>query len=141
MKILVAYDGTLSSKDVLRHGLKKVHDNAGEVIVLHVFNRELLQYYDATPQVEDKLRSDFNLAAAEAESIIRQEGTGVRASIVQFDGSPERDLLRYAEEARVDMVLYPKTFTSLVKRYSAIMRKHGIAITPLALRIAEQCGK
>jgi hypothetical protein len=141
MKILVAYDGTLSSKDVLRDGLKRVHDSAGEVIILQVFNRELLQYYDATPQIEEKLRSDYNLAATEAQSIVRQEGNGVRASIVQFDGNPERDVLRYAEESCVDMVLYPKTFTSLVKRHGAALRTHGIAVTPLALRIAGQCAK
>jgi nucleotide-binding universal stress UspA family protein len=132
MKILVAYDGTLSAKDALRHGLKKVQDNGGEIIALHVFNRELLHYYDATPQVEDRLRWDFKVALDEAESIIRSEGNGVKASIVQFDGNPEREILRFVKEERVDMLLCPKTFTSLAKKYTTIMRERGLEIAPAA---------
>ena len=137
MKILVAYDGTLSAKDALRHGLKKVQDNGGEIITLHVFNRELLHYYDATPQVEDRLRWDFKVALDEAESIIRSEGNGVKASIVQFDGNPEREILRFVKEERVDMLLCPKTFTSLAKKYTNIMRERGMEIAPAAQQVPQ----
>jgi nucleotide-binding universal stress UspA family protein len=137
MKILVAYDGTLSAKDALRHGLKKVQDSGGEIIALQVFNRELLHYYDATPQVEDRLRWDFKVALDEAESIIRSEGNGIKATIVQFDGNPEREILRFVKEEKVDMLLCPKTFTSLAKKYTTIMRERGLEIAPAAPQVAQ----
>jgi nucleotide-binding universal stress UspA family protein len=97
MKILVAYDGTLSAKDALRHGLQRVRDKGGELIALHVFNRDILPYYDASPQVNDKLAKEADKTVNEAEGIARQEGKGLKVTIVHREGSPEREILSFAK--------------------------------------------
>lgn len=121
MKVLIAYDGTLQAKAALRYGLEKVKKNGGELIALHVFNRNLFIHYDAVPRVEEVARRESAQYIKEAEIIIREEGKGVKASIVMEEGNPESEILRYAEAEHIDILLCPTQYRSIVKKFRKIL--------------------
>ncbi len=132
MKILVAYDGTLSAKDALRHGLQRVREKGGELIALHVFNRDILPYYDASLKVNEKLASEADRTVNEAEGIAREEGKGLKVTIVHREGSPEREILSLAKNEKIDLLLCPLSFKSLVRKYSVIMQQRGMPVPEAA---------
>ncbi|HLB24838.1 MAG TPA: universal stress protein, partial [Nitrospirota bacterium] len=46
MKMLVAYDGTLQSKEALNFGIAKAKETGAALSVLHVFDRGMFIDYD-----------------------------------------------------------------------------------------------
>ena len=113
MKVLVAYDGTLDAKTALRYGLEKVRGNGGELIVLHVFNRNLFIDYDAIPQAEEIARRESSRYIEEAERIIKEEGKGIKASIILDEGNPEKETIECAKAENVDLLLCPPRYKAL----------------------------
>lgn len=115
MKALVAYDGSLNSKTALRYGLEKVRENGDELIVIHVFNRNLFIDYDAIPRAEEIARRESSRYIEEAEKIIKEEGKGVKASIIVDEGDPEKETIEYAKAEDVDIIFSPPRYKSIVK--------------------------
>lgn len=138
MKILVAYDGSLNAKEALRHGIEKARERNAEVIALHVFNRDILPFYDSLPGISDRFERDVARVVGEAEAIMRAEGTGVRSRIIQYEGSPEDVILSFAREEEVDFLLCPSTFKSLSKKFSVALHERALAVERAAREVAPQ---
>lgn len=117
MKVLVAYDGTLQSKEALRYGLGKVRENGGELTLLHVFPAGLFVDYDATPNAEAMARHEASARLEEARAIIGDAGKGLRTRIVSEDGDPEEEILDYAKAKAVDVLLCPPRMRSVIRKY------------------------
>jgi nucleotide-binding universal stress UspA family protein len=115
MKVLAAYDGTLDAKITLRYGMEKVKENGGELIVFHVFNANLFLDYDAIPQAEEIARRESARYAEEAERIIREEGRGIKASIILDEGNPEKKMIRCANIENADIIFVPPRYRSIIK--------------------------
>ena len=126
MKVLVAYDGTLDSKTALRYGLEKVKEDGGELVALHVFNSSLFVDYDAIPEAEEIARREASRYVKEAETIIRDEGSGVKASIIETEGNPGKEIIRYAEVENVDLLLCPSRYSTVVKTFRKMLNKKGL---------------
>jgi len=105
MKILVAYDGTLQSKKALIYGMEKVKEKGGTVVVLHVFQSSLFIGYDATPEAEELARKESLKGLEDARRIIEEDGNGVRVKIIEEDGLPEEEIVKYADSEKADIIL------------------------------------
>jgi nucleotide-binding universal stress UspA family protein len=117
MKIMVAYDGTMQSKEALVYGMEKARAKGGEVVALHVFNSPLFVDYDATVNARDLARAEAAHFVSEAKEIIREKGKGVKASLYSTDGNPEEEVLSFAKAENVDVLLCPPTYRSIVSKY------------------------
>jgi nucleotide-binding universal stress UspA family protein len=125
MKVLVAYDGTLQSKEALRYGMEKVRDNGGEVVALQVFNSPMFIDYDAHPGAEEMARRESALQAGEAKEILREAGTGIRARVIVTEGNPEEEIMDFARSNNVDILLCPPRYRSIIKRYTKLLGSQG----------------
>jgi nucleotide-binding universal stress UspA family protein len=121
MKIMVAYDGTLQAKEALVFGMKKAREKGGEVVALHVFNSGMFLDYDASVDAEAMARQESVRFVEEAKSLIREKGEGVRASLFTAEGNPEEEVISFAKERRVDLLLCPPKFKSIINKYRKAM--------------------
>ncbi len=117
MKIMVAYDGTLQSKEALVYGMDKVRESGGEVLALHVFNNGMFIDYDASVNAEARARQEYSRFVEEAKSLIREKANGVRTSLFTADGNPEEMVVSFAQEKKVDLLLCPPKFTDIINKY------------------------
>lgn len=127
MKVLVPYDGTLNAKDALRHAIKKVQKNNGELIVMGFFNREAMLFYEATPFAQDVVRQEISSYLKEANSIIEAEAKGLKFTIMQVEGDPERIIASTISKEGVDTLFCPTSFKSIVNKYLPVLRQRGIS--------------
>ncbi len=125
MKVLVAYDGTLQSKDALIYGVEKVRKNGGELIALHVFNSSVFIDYDASPRAEEIARQESYRHVEDAKRIIEDFGKNVQTRIIVEEGNPEEELLRYARARNVDVLLCPPRFKSMIKKFKKTFNEQG----------------
>jgi nucleotide-binding universal stress UspA family protein len=117
MKIMVAYDGTLQAKEALAYGINKARESRGEVVVLHVFNNRMFLDYDASADAEAVAHLESRRFVEEAKSLLREKGEGVRTSLFTAEGDPEEEVITFAKERRVDLLLCPPKFKALINRY------------------------
>jgi len=117
MKIMVAYDGTLQSKDALVYGMEKAREKGGEVIAYHVFNSPLFIDYDATPNAEARARAESARLVEEAKAIISEKGKGVKASLFTGEGNPEEEIIAFARAEHADILLCPPRYKSIIRKY------------------------
>lgn len=116
MKLLVTYDGTLDAKTALRYGMEKAKENGGDLLILQVFNSNLFIDYDAIPQAKEIARRESSCYADEVEQIIREEGKGIKASIILEEGNPEKIFIRYANTEKIDIMFIQPRYRSIIKK-------------------------
>ncbi len=112
MRILAIYDGTLNSKDVVRYGLFRAKTTGGELHVIHVLNSALFIGYEGI-SAEETARRELSYYLADAEKIIAEVGKGIKVSFTTMDGIPEEELIKYARENRIDLILIPEKFAEI----------------------------
>ncbi len=117
MKIMVAYDGTLQAKEALVYGMEKAREKGGEVVALHVFNSGMFIDYDAHVDAEAMARQESARFVEEAKSLIREKGNGVRASLFTAEGNPAEEVISFAKEKKVDLLLCPPKFKAIISKY------------------------
>jgi len=136
MKIMVAYDGTMQSKEALVYGMEKARAKGGEVVALHVFNSPLFADYDATVNARDLARAEAAGFVSEAKEIIREKGKGVKASLYSTDGNPEEEVLSFAKAEKVDVLLCPPTYRSIVSKYQKALAGSELAGETAKMNVA-----
>ncbi|HAS55544.1 MAG: hypothetical protein A2X56_05670 [Nitrospirae bacterium GWC2_57_13] len=136
MKILVAYDGTLQAKKALAYGIGKAKEKNAALIVQHVFNAWAFKDYDASLTAETAARSECARFLSEAEAMIKDKG--LKASIVTMDGDPEKEVVAFAKEEGVDILLCPPKYRSVIARYQKALEKEGRAVNTTELADAAQ---
>ena len=125
MKVLVAYDGTLQAKEALRYGSQKVKENGGELVALHVFNSGLFIDYDAHPGAVEMARRDSLRFVEEAKRLIAENGVLDYARVVSEEGVPSEEIMRYATEKNVDILLCPPRYKSVIKSFRRVLDEKG----------------
>lgn len=116
MKIMTVYDGTGYGKRALRYAIQKAGEKGAELIAIHVFDRDLFLVYDAVPRVEDFARKESSHHISEVEEIIKTEGKGLKASIYEIEGNPEREIVKLAKEEQADLLFVPPRLRSVKKK-------------------------
>jgi hypothetical protein len=122
MKVLVAYDGTLQSKEALRYGMETVREKGGEVLALHIFNSGLFVDYDVAG-ADDAARKEAARHMDEARRLMSE--SGVRASLFAGEGDPEDATIEFAVERNVDVLLCPPRYTSIIRKFRKIAQERG----------------
>ena len=117
MKIMVAYDGTMQAKEALVYGMEKAREKGGEVVALHVFNSGMFIDYDAHVDAEAMARQESARFVEEAKSLIREKGNGVRTSLFTTEGNPTEEVISFAKEKKVDLLLCPPKFKAIISKY------------------------
>lgn len=125
MKVLVVYDGTLQANDALRYGMEKVREKGGEVIVLHIFDSNMFVDYDAGPQAEEYARRESARYLEDAKRLISESDKDIRTSIFTGVGSSEDDILTFAKERFVDLLLCPPRHKALIELLREVVKERG----------------
>ena len=118
MKMLVAYDGTLNSKEALSFGLSKARETGARLAVLSVFDPGPFAWYGAGPGALDVARKQWRAGLDDARAIIRKEGKGIDTSVFSSEGDPEEITLEFAAGEGVDLLLCTERQRSIIKRYT-----------------------
>src|SRR5512146_753345 len=105
MKMLVAYDGTLNSKEALSFGLSKAKETGARLAVLSVFDTGRFVDYGAGPNAVEAARRQWRTGLDEARDIIKKEGKGTDTSVFSSEGDPEEVTLEFAAQEGVDLLL------------------------------------
>ena len=126
MKIMVAYDGTLQAKEALVYGMDKAREQGGEVVALHVFNSGMFVDYDVM-DAEATARRESGRIVEEAKTLLREKGNGVRTSFFTIDGDPADEVVAFAKEKRVDVLLCPPRFRKIISGYEKALQAHDLA--------------
>jgi len=119
MKMLIAYDGTIQSKEALRFGLKKASEKGAMLAVLQVFNTNMFIDYGAGPAALDAARDESARQLGEARAIIKEAGKGVHTAVFTVDGDPEEQVIGFAESEKVDMLLCTPRYKGIARKYAA----------------------
>lgn len=128
MKIMVAYDGTLQAKEALVYGMQKAREKGGEVIALQVFNSPLFMDYDGALSTRDAAKAEAGRFLAEAKTIIREKGAGVKASVFSGEGDPEEMVIGFAKSEKVDVLLCPPRYKNIIASYRKALAKTGATL-------------
>jgi nucleotide-binding universal stress UspA family protein len=136
MKIMVAYDGTLQAKEALAYGIEKARAKGGEVVALHVFNSPLFADYDATVNTRDAAKAEAARFVEEARTIIREKGTGVKASLYSTEGEPEQAMISFAKAEHVDVLLCPPKFKTIISKYQKALAGSELAGETAKMNVA-----
>lgn len=128
MKVLVAYDGTLQSKDAVRYGIEKVKENGGELVAFHVFKSNMFVDYDVFG-AEAAARKESAKFVAEAEQIIKEEGKDIWARVVVEEGEPEEEIIDFARKRGVDLLLCPPRYKAIIENIKKTLKEEGRDIT------------
>ena len=137
MKIMVAYDGTLQAKEALVYGIEKARKKGGEVVALHVFNSGMFFDYDATIDAEAMARQESARLVEEAKSLIREKGTGVLTSLYSTEGNPEEEVISFAKQNKVDLLLCPPKFRGIISKYQKAVDASEFAGEVERMKLAE----
>lgn len=116
MKILVAYDGTLHARNALAYGIQKAKEVSGEVILLQVFDAGLFVDYDGGPGAEEMARAEAARHLEDARTLISETAAGIPVQVFSEDGNTEEEILGFAVSERVDLVLAPPRYKSLMQK-------------------------
>ncbi len=136
MKIMVAYDGTLQAKEALVYGMEKAREKGGEVIALHVFNDRMFIDYDAHIDAESAARSESARFVEEAKALIRDKGQGVRTSLFTTEGNPEEEVVSFAREKKVDLLLCPPKFKAIISKYRQALGQADLTAEAAKMNLA-----
>jgi nucleotide-binding universal stress UspA family protein len=112
MKILIAYDGTLDSRNALRYGLKKLGEEGGSAVVLSLFHSAMFVDYGAGPKAEEMARAEAARRLADARKMVDEAG-GLRVRFEETEGEPEEEILGYAGDISFDVILAPARYGSI----------------------------
>lgn len=113
MRVLVAYDGSLKSKEALKFGLSRMRGGSGLLTILYVFDRSLFVYYPAGIKEIDRARGEAEDMLCEAREFAESLLEGVWIKAVMEEGAPEEEIMRHAEECCYDMVVCPKAYAKV----------------------------
>ena len=136
MKIMVAYDGTLQAKEALVYGMDKARETNGEVIALHVFNSRMFIDYDAHIDAEAAAKNDSARFVEEAKALIREKGQGVRTSLFTTEGNPEEEVVNFAKEKKVDVLLCPPKFKTIINKYRQSLEQPDLTVEAAKMNLA-----
>jgi len=146
MKMLIAYDGTLQSKDALRFGLAKAKETGARVAILSVFDTEAFVDYEISPNQMETARKQSAARLDEARVIVKTEGAGVDVGIYTAEGDPEAQTLEFALHEGVDFLLCTKKYGGIVNQYKSALEARGKGETCSIVhdatgRVAATCAK
>jgi len=140
--VLVPTDGSDGMDEVIDHALAIAEDEDATVHALYVVNRRL--YLASEKERQDEVVEELRAAGEEAVAHVVDRATdaGLKTVSAVRDGVPGREVLDYADEADIDLVVMgthdptkrdrPATLGSVAERVST-----DAAVPVLTVRVSE----
>jgi nucleotide-binding universal stress UspA family protein len=103
--ILVPTDGSAGTDDALTHALEVAEGRGARLHALSVVDRRV--YLSADRDQQDAILESLTESAEEAVTAVRDRATeaGVETTTAVRDGVPHSEILRYADEEDVDLIV------------------------------------
>jgi nucleotide-binding universal stress UspA family protein len=103
--ILVPTDGSAGTEEALTHALDVAKQRGARVHALSVVDRRV--YLSADREQQDAILESLTADAEEATAAVRERATeaGVETTTAVRDGVPHSEILRYADEEDVDLIV------------------------------------
>jgi nucleotide-binding universal stress UspA family protein len=103
--ILVPTDGSAGTEEALTHALDVAKQRGARVHALSVVDRRV--YLSADRDQQDAILESLTADAEEATAAVRERATeaGVETTAAVRDGVPHSEILRYADEEGVDLIV------------------------------------
>jgi universal stress protein family protein len=114
MKILVTYDGSPDAKAALAYGIKKARATEGELIVLRLLRRNIFHDDEGEPCAsEETLQSSLD-RFEKKDTLTHRSGAKIPTTIVFTVINTLHDILQYAGNVGVDLIVAPPEFEPLM---------------------------
>jgi len=115
MKVLVTTDGSDHSMKAVQRALEMAEKEGAEVSVMAVAYYAKDYFDDMPPNIQDKLETQAVEALKKATAVFDQKGIKVEA-ILEAGIVPANNILRRAEEDKIDLIIMGSTGTTGLKR-------------------------
>ncbi len=112
MKVLVVINGTPDSVAALAYGITKARETSGQLIALHVPQHHLSND-DAGRRNSKEAMKDSLRCIESVRALIHDHSCGVPASVDFFIMNDCSDILRYASNAQIDLIVSPPAFDAM----------------------------
>jgi len=112
MKVLVVSDGTPDSESALAYGLAKARETSGQLIALHV-HQHYFPRDDAGRSSSHQALQDSRRRYESIRTWIHNHGCGVSANADFSIIDDYSDILRYASDAEIDLIVSPPAFVEM----------------------------
>ncbi len=115
MKVLVTTDGSDNSMKAVQRALEMAEKEGAEVSVMAVAYYAKDYFDDMPPNIQDKLETQAVEALKKATAVFDQKGIKVEA-ILEAGIVPANNILRRAEEDKIDLIIMGSTGVTGIKR-------------------------
>jgi len=110
-KILVAVDGSKQSSNAAQLAARLAETQGGELVVLHVMDRMVIEEMEKlmgqTPKALERELEEQAWALLHSTEILLK-GYGVPLKLVLKEGTPYQQIIKTAEEEKVDLIVMGK---------------------------------
>lgn len=116
MKILVLCDGTTDPQTSLAYGIARARDEKGELATLHIIQRRPDHGRLAEPGLSGKALQKTLHILEQTRSWVHDHGGDIRTSSAFTIIRNHDDILRYARDTGVDLIVAPPAYRSLIDK-------------------------
>jgi hypothetical protein len=111
---MVAYNGSPEAQTALGYGVKKAHEMGGELIVFHMLRRPYFLEMEGILPTEDAFR---RILLVKKDTLMHRSGCKIFTTFVfAVVDDTCHDILRYADQAEVDLIVVPPEFEELLEK-------------------------
>ncbi len=114
MNVLVATDGSEHSMKAVQRGVELAEKEGAKITLMSValYAKDI---DEMPPNIQDKLESQAAAALKKAKAVFDEKGIGVEM-VLEAGIVPANNILRKAEEAKIDLIVLGSTGVSGFKR-------------------------
>ncbi len=104
-EILLPTDGSTGTVDAMEHALTVAGDQDARIHVLYVLDKRLFTAADAENKDEIRQSLEEEAEVALDDARVRIEDEGIECTRTSIEGIPHREILGYADEAGLDLIV------------------------------------
>jgi len=113
MKVLFLCDASSDPRPLLTYGIERARDAQGELVALHVLQRRPDRGCPAEPELSEKALQKTLHCLEQTRAWTRDQGSDIRTGAVLSIIKDYEDVLRYAQNTGVDLIVAPPAYESL----------------------------
>jgi nucleotide-binding universal stress UspA family protein len=113
MKVMVLCDGSSDPRPALNYGISRERNTRGELVALHVIRRMPNRRWLPGPELSEKELRRILRRLEETRAWIRDQNSDIRTSTAFSIIKDHEDILRYARDTGVDLIVAPSAYESL----------------------------
>jgi hypothetical protein len=116
MKVLVLCDNSNDPRPLITYGIAKACDSQGELVYLHVIHRRSDRGRFAELGLSEKALQKTLHRLEQTRAWVRDQGSDIRTSAAFSIIKDQEDILRYARDTGVDLIVATPAYASLLDK-------------------------